>query len=78
MFESSQLDSQWWKVSLRIRPWVGLPGAFSVGLLTGILWAGRLPFDTVRIVWLTILVAWTILSVILFNRQSKSDHPADL
>jgi ABC-type spermidine/putrescine transport system permease subunit II len=75
MFESSQLDSPW-KVSPRIVPWVGLPGAFSVGLLAGVLWAGALPFDAFRIVCLVVLVGFTILSVVLFNRRSKSQRPS--
>ena len=75
MFESLQLDSPW-KVSPRIVPWVGLPGAFSVRLLTGVLWAGALPFDALRIVCLVLLVGLTILSVVLFNRQSKSQRPS--
>jgi hypothetical protein len=77
MFESSQVDSQWWKVSPRIRPWVGLPGAFSVGLLTGVLWAGKLPFDMFRIVCLAVLLGWTILSVVLVNRQPESERPPE-
>lgn len=74
-----QMDSQWWKwkVSPLMRPWVGLPGAFTVGLLTGLLWAGALPFDMFRIVCLAVLLGWTILSVALFTRQPESERPPE-
>ena len=72
MFENSEVGRRSWKVSPRIGPWIGLPGAFASGVLTGLLWAGALPRDTFRIVCLAALVGWTILSVILYTRRLKT------
>ena len=74
MFDSLQLEIQWRKACPSLRPWVGLPGAFAVGLLVGMLWAGALPFDWLRVACLAGLVAEAILSVIAFNPRPKSEH----
>jgi uncharacterized membrane protein (DUF441 family) len=71
MFDLLQSDSERWKGLRHLRLWVGLPGAFTVGLLVGLLWAGGLPFDAIRITCVTGLLILTILSVALFNRESK-------
>lgn len=67
MFENWEVAAFKWKVSPRAAIWGALGWAFGAGLLTGLLWAGRLPFDLLRIVSLAILLAGAILWVILFT-----------
>lgn len=55
-----------WKLSSRAAIWCALVWAFGAGILTGVLWAGRLPFDLLRIVSLAILLAGAILLVLRF------------
>jgi hypothetical protein len=55
-----------WKLSSRAAIWCALAWAFAAGILTGVLWAGRLPFDLLRDVTLAILLAGTILLVVRF------------
>ena len=55
-----------WKPSSRAAIWCALVWAFGAGILTGVLWAGRLPFDLLRIVSLAILLAGAILVVLRF------------
>ena len=55
-----------WKLSSRAAIWCALVWASVAGILTGVLWAGKLPFDLLRIVSLAILLAGAILLVLRF------------
>lgn len=55
-----------WKISARAAIWCALVWAFGAGILAGVLWAGRLPLDPLRIVSLAILLAGAILLVLRF------------
>ena len=47
-----------------------LTGAFPLGLLTGVLLAGALPFDSIRIVCLVFFLGWTVWwAVVAFRRD---------
>jgi hypothetical protein len=66
MFENWEVSPVQWTVSSRAAIWGALVYAFGAGVLTGLLWAGRLPFDLLRIVSLAILLAGAILMVLRF------------
>jgi len=65
MFKNSEVSSPvQWKLSPRAAIWCALVWAFGAGILTGVLWAGRLPFDLLRIVSLAFLLAGAILLIL--------------
>ena len=67
MFKNWEVSSRvQWKLSSRAAIWCALVWAFGAGILTGVLWAGRLPFDLHRVVSLAILLAGAILLVLRF------------
>jgi hypothetical protein len=56
-----------WKISPRAAIWGALVWAFGAGILAGVLWAGRLPLDLLRLVSLAVLVAGAVLLVPRFS-----------
>jgi hypothetical protein len=75
MFENWEVDRFNWKISPRAATWAALLWAFVAGLLTGLLWAGRLPSDMLRIVSLAILLGGAILLVVRFTWRPNRKVP---
>lgn len=55
-----------WKLSARAAIWGAVANAFGAGVLTGLVWAGRLPFDSLRLASLAVLLAISVLLVLRF------------
>ena len=75
MFEDWEVAPFKWKISARAAIWAAVLWAFVGGILTGLLWAGRLPFDLVRIVCVAVLLGGAILWVVAFTGPRNRNVP---
>jgi len=66
MFQNWEVAPVHLKISARAAIWGALVWAFGAGILTGVLWAGRLPFDVLRVASVAILLVGAILWVLRF------------
>jgi hypothetical protein len=75
MFENWEVAPFKKKMSPRAATWSALLWAFLAGVVTGLLWAGRLPLNPLNIVSLAILVGGAILLVVRFTWRPNCSVP---
>ena len=78
MFKNWEVAPFKWNISPRVAGWGALLWAFLAGVLTGLLWAGRLPLNLLNIMNLGILVGGAILLVVRFTFPPNRNVPPSL